>query len=481
MRRHVALLVAVFLASGAIAALVACGNSTPLDQPTAAPTETATLPVNATATPTGTAILPVKATATPSAAVDPVPALTPTPAPDVGLEFAPPGSSGTSGKDEGITISDQEPSQKDGGSTEPVQGQTYTWEDGDRTLAAYLQTDLVVDDGSADSPRDVVAANTGGGNIVKGTGGRSDGGTLPVFRSESGTLMTLPGGVLLVLDPAWSEAQVSSFFADQRHQARSGVRAELRSKRLLRGDRAGVPVPGACQHAGSPGRCGAIQPQLVAGDNQEVTGRPLPSPAEVAVARGAGPTCIWRALHFPGAVGPMIRMFRLARLAPVVVVAILCLFVALRYAIAQTTPAAPTIDSVTSGDERLTVAWTAPAGETGIIAYDVRHIETSADETDDANWTEMDNAWTSDALQYTIAMLTNGTQYDVQVRAVNSNGDGDLVRHGRSARRPCPLRPSIPCAPTTAQRLSHGSLPLESPRRSRPTTCGTSPPALTRR
>ena len=135
----------------------------------------------------------------------------------------------------------------------------------------------------------------------------------------------------------------------------------------------------------------------------------------------------------------MIRMFRLARLAPVVVVAVLCLFVALRYAIAQTTPAAPTIDSVTPGDTSLTVAWTAPAGETGIIAYDVRHIETSADETDDANWTEMDNAWTSGALQYTITMLTNGTQYDVQVRAVNSNGDGTVVRNnGRDTGIACP-------------------------------------------
>ena len=120
----------------------------------------------------------------------------------------------------------------------------------------------------------------------------------------------------------------------------------------------------------------------------------------------------------------MIRMFRLARLAPVVVVAVLCLFVALRYAIAQTTPAAPTIDSVTPaarGDTSLTVAWTAPAGETGITAYDVRHIETSADESVDADWTEVDNAWTSGALQYTITMLTNGTGYDVQVRAVDAN------------------------------------------------------------
>ena len=169
MRRHVALLVAVVLASGAAAALAACGSATPQNQPTGVPPQTATPPVQATAVPTETATLPVKATATPSAAVDPVPAFTPTPAPDVGLEFAPPDSSGTSGKDEGITISDQEPSQKDGGSTEPVQGQTYTWEDGDRTLAVYIQTDLVVDAGSDDSPRDVVAANAGGGNIVKGT------------------------------------------------------------------------------------------------------------------------------------------------------------------------------------------------------------------------------------------------------------------------------------------------------------------------
>ena len=54
----------------------------------------------------------------------------------------------------------------------------------------------------------------------------------------------------------------------------------------------------------------------------------------------------------------------------------------------------------------------------------MRHIETSADETVDSNWTVVDDAWTSGALEYTITMLDNGTQYDVQVRAVNSNGDG---------------------------------------------------------
>ena len=113
----------------------------------------------------------------------------------------------------------------------------------------------------------------------------------------------------------------------------------------------------------------------------------------------------------------------LVRLLAAAFFALLCLMIPLD-AGAQSTPAAPTIDSVTSGDTTLAVAWSAPAGATGITAYDVRHIETSEDETDDANWAVEDNAWTSGTLQYTITMLDNGTQYDVQVRAVNSNGDG---------------------------------------------------------
>ena len=35
---------------------------------------------------------------------------------------------------------------------------------------------------------------------------------LPVFRSQSGSLMTLPGGVLLALDETWSEAETDAFF-----------------------------------------------------------------------------------------------------------------------------------------------------------------------------------------------------------------------------------------------------------------------------
>ncbi len=117
----------------------------------------------------------------------------------------------------------------------------------------------------------------------------------------------------------------------------------------------------------------------------------------------------------------MTRMHSPARLLSAAGCALLCLMLALGYASAQTPPAAPTIDSVSFGDTTLTVAWTAPAGETGITAYDVRHIETSADETDDANWTVVDDAWTSGTLQYTITMLDNGTQYDVQARAMDKD------------------------------------------------------------
>ena len=92
----------------------------------------------------------------------------------------------------------------------------------------------------------------------------------------------------------------------------------------------------------------------------------------------------------------MIRMISPVRLLPAAGFALLCLMLVLGYAFAQTnTPAAPAIDSVTPGDKQLKVVWSAPAGETGITAYDVRHIETSEDETDDTKWTVVDNAWTS--------------------------------------------------------------------------------------
>ena len=88
----------------------------------------------------------------------------------------------------------------------------------------------------------------------------------------------------------------------------------------------------------------------------------------------------------------------------------------------QTPVAAPTIDSVAAADGSLTLTWTAPAGVTGITAYDLRHIETSADETVDANWTVVQDVWTTGAgdLTYPIEGLDNGVGYDVQMRTVTT-------------------------------------------------------------
>ena len=93
-------------------------------------------------------------------------------------------------------------------------GQVYTYADGDRTVRVRLQSDLEVSEDSS-------VARGGGEHIVtkdSSTKDRSETSTgQPVFRSESsGTLMTLPGGVLLVLDAEWSTAETNAFFARNR-------------------------------------------------------------------------------------------------------------------------------------------------------------------------------------------------------------------------------------------------------------------------
>ena len=83
-------------------------------------------------------------------------------------------------------------------------------------------------------------------------------------------------------------------------------------------------------------------------------------------------------------------------------------------------PAAPTITTITPGEGALTVAWTAPSAVTGITAYDLRYILTSADETVDANWTVLDSVWTAGPHHYVLTGLTNSSGYDVQMRTVTS-------------------------------------------------------------
>ena len=131
-----------------------------------------------------------------------------TQAPTVQQETAP--AAATEGEPEPKTTVNQQSdtaTKGPGGDTEQTK---YTWQDGDRTLTIVLQSDLFINEDA--STKDAMA-DAPGGAIVKSAGAKSEGKGLPVFKSQSGALMTLPGGILLVLDPDWSQAEVNAFFS----------------------------------------------------------------------------------------------------------------------------------------------------------------------------------------------------------------------------------------------------------------------------
>ena len=103
-------------------------------------------------------------------------------------------------------------------------GTVYTYQDGDRTLRVVLQPPKQSQENVA-SVTDVASVTEDGvvkadgiskkgelGSITRQQSGPGD--DQPVFRSESGgELMTLPGGIMLALDPEWDQAAVEEFFS----------------------------------------------------------------------------------------------------------------------------------------------------------------------------------------------------------------------------------------------------------------------------
>ena len=87
-------------------------------------------------------------------------------------------------------------------------GPVYTWQDGDRTMQVQLQPNLTVQDDG-----EIVARSARLGRGARGIDDGQGSAGPPVFNSQSGSLMTLPGGVLLVLDSTWSPEQADAFFA----------------------------------------------------------------------------------------------------------------------------------------------------------------------------------------------------------------------------------------------------------------------------
>lgn len=92
-----------------------------------------------------------------------------------------------------------------------VEGAVYTWQDGDVTRQVRLQVDLVSVEDYLNIAEGDIVTRSGGGAVVKATG-ITEGESQPVFRSESGHLMSLPGGVVLFLDPEWETSEVNAFF-----------------------------------------------------------------------------------------------------------------------------------------------------------------------------------------------------------------------------------------------------------------------------
>ena len=84
-------------------------------------------------------------------------------------------------------------------------------------------------------------------------------------------------------------------------------------------------------------------------------------------------------------------------------------------------PDAPAAPTLVPGNARITATWTAPADNSSTITdYDLRHSSDNG-----STWTtvEMTSA-ANTALSYAVTTLTNGTTYQIQIRATNARGDG---------------------------------------------------------
>ncbi len=105
-------------------------------------------------------------------------------------------------------------------------------------------------------------------------------------------------------------------------------------------------------------------------------------------------------------------------------------------------PSAPAAPTLTTGNARLTATWTAAAGNGSTITdYDVQYC--SANCAIDTSWTSLPDATPSTALNATITGLTNGTTYQVRVRAENANGTGPWSPVS-SMKAGLPAVPSVP-------------------------------------
>ena len=128
-------------------------------------------------------------------------------------------------------------------------------------------------------------------------------------------------------------------------------------------------------------------------------------------------------------------------------------------------PNPPGVSATDGSVTQLDITWTTPSedGGSGITRYDLRHSRQGLD-----SWVLITNRGGN---SYTLSGLLTGTTYDVQVRAVNSNGFGPWSNSGTGTTHTAPTAPNAPTivvdgttlivswtAPTTSLIITHYNL-----------------------
>ena len=76
-----------------------------------------------------------------------------------------------------------------------------------------------------------------------------------------------------------------------------------------------------------------------------------------------------------------------------------------------------------------------------MTSYDLRYISSNAADKSHPNWTLNTGIWLAGSLSYNLTGLTEGVEYDLQVRAVSADGAGlwsDVFNGNTTALRPRP-------------------------------------------
>ncbi len=122
--------------------------------------------------------------------------------------------------------------------------------------------------------------------------------------------------------------------------------------------------------------------------------------------------------------------------------------------VTPTTPAAPTISSITPGNQQLSVAFT--AGSDGGSAITTYKYSTNGG----TNWQTRASGTTASPLVISTlstdgtTSLTNGVSYNIQIRAVNAVGDGTATASTAATPRTTPSAPTITGITPGNQQLS---------------------------